>query len=239
VQEVLGFLGEQLWRGERAEIVLRLFMALLAGAAIGFERSFHGRPAGLRTHSLVCLASALLMLVTVYQAEWFPHGAETVRIDPTRMAQGVMTGIGFLGAGVIIKEGVAVRGLTTAASIWITAAIGVLAGVGFYFPLIAVTLAALCALSLFRRLENVLPSFSYAAHTVVVPLDSRVDEAALKSFLESLGFGVHQVSCLCDHAARTVKYDMTIRTKTRDGFVKLHGAWAARGDVVSYGIMPL
>jgi len=239
VQELAGFLEWQAWQGERIEIVARLAAALVAGAAIGFERSFHGRPAGLRTHSLVCLASAMLMLVTVYQAHWFPQGGDTVRIDPTRMAQGVMTGIGFLGAGVIIKEGVAVRGLTTAASIWITAAIGILAGVGFYFPLIAVTLATLCALSLFRRLEGWLPSFSYATHSVIVPVESALGEATLKSFLRSLGFDVHQVSCLRCHVARTVKYDMTIRTKSKDGLSRLDTAWAARSDVVSYSINPL
>lgn len=238
MQDVLSLLSFQ-WPGERLEIVERLGAAMIAGAAIGFERSFHGRPAGLRTHSLVCIASAMLMLVTVYQSEWFPHGAETVRVDPTRMAQGIMTGIGFLGAGVIIKDGVAVRGLTTAASIWITSAIGVLAGIGFYFPLIAVTLAALCALSLFRRLEGVLPSFNYAAHTVVVAIESAVDDESLRSFLCSLGFDVHQVSCLRDHVARTVKYDMTIRTKARRGLSQLNTAWAARNDVVSYSITPL
>jgi putative Mg2+ transporter-C (MgtC) family protein len=233
---ILGWIG---WHDEHAEILLRLCAALIAGAAIGFERSYHGRPAGLRTHSLVCLASAMLMLVTVYQAQWFPYGAETVRVDPTRMAQGVMTGIGFLGAGVIIKEGVAVRGLTTAASIWITSAIGILAGVGFWFPLIVVTLATLCALSLLRRLEGVLPSYSYAAHSVVVPVDSAIDEPALKSFLRSLGFEVHQVSCLRDLLARTVKYEMTIRTRARGGLSHLSSAWAARHDVVSYTITPL
>ena len=239
MQDVFRFLELEALQGDRIEIVGRLCAALVAGAAIGFERSFHGRPAGLRTHSLVCLASAMLMLVTVYQAQWFPHGAETVRIDPTRMAQGVMTGIGFLGAGVIIKEGVAVRGLTTAASIWITSAIGILAGVGFYFPLIAVTLATLCALSLFRRLEGWLPSFAYAAHTVIVPVESAIGEPSLKSFLHSLGFDVHQVSCLRCHIAGTVKYDMTIRTKTKGGLTRLDDAWAARSDVVSYSINPL
>lgn len=244
MQEIFQFFDLQnldTLQGERIEIVIRLCVALTAGAAIGFERSFHGRPAGLRTHSLVCLASAVLMLVTVYQAQWFPQGSgsDTVKIDPTRMAQGVMTGIGFLGAGVILKDGVAVRGLTTAASIWITSAIGILAGVGFFFPLIAVTLATLCALSLFRRLESVLPSFSYAAHTVIVHIESNVDEKSLRSFLHSLGFDVHQVSCMRDRTVRTVKYDMTIRTKAKGGLTRLNNAWAARSDVVSYSIMPL
>ena len=110
-------------------VLTRIAVALVLGGMIGFERTFHGRPAGFRTHSLVCVASALLMLVTVYQSEWMTSAPiDTIRTDPTRMAQGIMTGIGFLGAGVIFKEGLTVRGLTTAASIWMTAAIGILVG---------------------------------------------------------------------------------------------------------------
>src|SRR5574342_229690 len=131
-------------------IAEHLLVALAAGGLIGFERSFHGRPAGFRTHTLVCLASSALMLVTVYQHQWFPTSAARVSIDPTRMAQGIMTGIGFLGAGVIFKEGLSVRGLTTAASIWVTAAIGILSGIGFYFPLVVCVLLTLGVLSFFR-----------------------------------------------------------------------------------------
>jgi len=108
-------------------IIGRVTGALVIGALIGFERTFHGRPAGFRTHSLVCIASAILMIVTVYQNQWMTFVEhDAIRTDPTRMAQGIMTGIGFLGAGVIFKEGLTVRGLTTAASIWVTAAIGIL-----------------------------------------------------------------------------------------------------------------
>src|SRR3954470_4134882 len=139
-------------RADDYEMMVRLLAALAAGALIGYERSFHGRPAGLRTHVLVCLASALLMLVTVYEDHWVRMPGES-RLDPTRMAQGIMTGIGFLGAGVIVKEGLNVRGLTTAASIWITAGIGVLAGVGLYLPLVAAVVLVLIVLGLFRRVE--------------------------------------------------------------------------------------
>src|SRR5690349_17458057 len=140
-------------------IVVRVPGALGIGALIGFERTFHGRPAGFRTHSLVCIASAILMIVTVYQNQWMTlleHDA--IRTDPTRMAQGIMTGIGFLGAGVIFKEGLTVRGLTTAASIWITAAIGILVGIGFHFAAAAGTIATLLILSAFRAVERLLPS---------------------------------------------------------------------------------
>src|SRR5215813_4241521 len=114
------------------EISFRLLVALLFGGLVGMERSYHGRPAGFRTHTLVCLASAVLMILTTSVPDWMPGGPD--RLDPTRTAQGIMTGIGFLGAGVIYKETLTVRGLTTAASIWITSAIGILMGVGMFFP---------------------------------------------------------------------------------------------------------
>src|SRR4026207_838786 len=153
--------------GDFLNISLRLFASLAVGGLIGLERSFHGRPAGFRTHSLVCVASSLLMLVTVYQNEWMTQVAiDAIRTDPTRMAQGIMTGIGFLGAGVIFKEGLTVRGLTTAASLWVTAAIGILVGIGFWFAAIVGAMATLIVLALFRIIEAKLPSEFYAHHTL-------------------------------------------------------------------------
>ena len=103
---------------DHQEIALRLAIALAIGALIGLERSYHGRPAGFRTHALVCLSTCLLMLITVFEGRWFPTGVDArITLDPTRMAQGIMTGIGFLGAGAIMKDGLSVRGLTTAADI--------------------------------------------------------------------------------------------------------------------------
>lgn len=95
---------------ETYDILDRLLVAMVAGGLIGFERVYYGRPTCVRTHTLVCMASSLLMLVTIYQRDWFSGAMiETVRVDPTRMAQGIMTGIGFLGAGVIMKEGISNR----------------------------------------------------------------------------------------------------------------------------------
>ncbi len=108
--------------------------AVLAGGVIGLEREWRGRAAGLRTHILVCLASALLMQAAMTQGEWafLALPDESIVTDPTRMAHGVLTGIGFLCAGVIFRTGFSIHGLTTAASLWITAAIGILFGVGLY-----------------------------------------------------------------------------------------------------------
>src|SRR5437660_6953062 len=162
-------------------IIVRVAGALLIGGLIGFERTFHGRPAGFRTHSLVCVASALLMLVTVYQSQWMTETPlDAIRTDPTRMAQGIMTGIGFLGAGVIFKEGLTVRGLTTAASIWITAAIGVLVGIGFWFAAIVAAAATLIVLAVFRVIEARLPSEFYAHHMIRFAREEVLPEDAIR-----------------------------------------------------------
>lgn len=136
--------------------------ALVAGGLIGFEREFRGRPAGFRTHILVCLASALLMLAAVHQIHWLTDTPnEVVRIDPVRMAHGVLTGVGFLCGGVIFREGFSIHGLTTAASLWITSALGTLFGIGFYGLAIAGTAVTLVVLALFRLLDNVLPQLRH------------------------------------------------------------------------------
>ena len=136
---------------------------------------FTAVPPALRTHVLVCLASALLMLVTVYEDHWVRTAGEA-RLDPTRMAQGIMTGIGFLGAGVIVKEGLNVRGLTTAASIWITAAIGVLAGVGLYLPMTVSVILTLAVLSVFRWIEMRVPTQAYYNFDVKYEKDGSLSE---------------------------------------------------------------
>src|SRR5512134_3042777 len=169
---------------ETVDILVHLLVAMVAGGLIGLERSYYGRPAGFRTHTLVCMASSLLMLVTIYQRDWFSRAMiETVRIDPTRMAQGITTGIGFLGAGVIMKEGLSVRGLTTAGSIWITAAIGVLVGIGFYFSAALAAALTLGVLAVFRWFEARMPSQSYAQFIVRFARDAAMPVAELRELV--------------------------------------------------------
>jgi putative Mg2+ transporter-C (MgtC) family protein len=111
------------------DLSFRLVAAALLGLAIGFEREIHGHPAGLRTHMLVALGSGLF---TVLSAYGFGEGTAAAPIDPTRIAAQIVSGIGFLGAGAILKDGVVIRGLTTAASLWATSAVGMAAGAGEY-----------------------------------------------------------------------------------------------------------
>jgi putative Mg2+ transporter-C (MgtC) family protein len=220
------------------EMALRLLAALVAGAMIGYERSYHGRPAGFRTHSLVCTASCLLMLVTVYEAHWVRGGSDLVQIDPTRMAQGIMTGIGFLGAGVIIKEGLSVRGLTTAASIWITAAIGILAGVGFYFPLVLSVALTLGVLSLFRWIEARMPSQSYYHFEVRFSRSEAMTERQLRELVESHGFSIANFSYRLDAEGRVRRHSMTIRSVERSSAGRLSETLEANPAVMEFRIAP-
>lgn len=131
------------------EIATRLLTSLGAGALIGLEREFHGSGgAGLRTHMLVSLGSAVFMLVSIMMAESFPGS------DPARIAAQVVTGIGFLGAGVILRSSASVRGLTTAASVWAIAGIGLAAGAGFYRTVLIAAFLMLVTLGVVRSIEK-------------------------------------------------------------------------------------
>jgi len=203
-------------------VLKHLLAALFAGALIGTERSFHGRAAGFRTHTLVCLASSVLMLVTLYQGYWFPPmAADTVRIDPTRMAQGIMTGIGFLGAGVIFREGLTVRGLTTAASIWTTAAVGVLMGVGLFVPGVVATVLALGVLSVFRQIEMRFPTERYAHHVLRFAREEAFSEEEVRRLLEEHQFKVANIAYELSNGEQLFEYRMTIRTVHSDNFRRL------------------
>ncbi len=224
---------------EWAEIALVIGGALLASSLIGLERTFHGRPAGFRTHALVCTSSAILMLVTAYQWNWLAGAPlETIRTDPTRMAQGIMTGIGFLGAGVIFKEGVTVRGLTTAASIWATAAIGVLYGVGFYYPAVLSTAVVLGILALFRRLEDWLPSQLYAHHVLRFARDKALSEAELRRLLGEHGFSVREMSYALIAGGAEFEYRTVIVTRDRANLERLVERLRAMEDLIEFRISP-
>jgi putative Mg2+ transporter-C (MgtC) family protein len=224
---------------EYFEIVFRIIAALVAGGLIGIERSHRGRPAGFRTHAIVCMASSLLMLVTVYESHWFPRESATrVVLDPTRMAQGIMTGIGFVGAGAIIKEGFTVRGLTTAASIWITAAIGILTGVGFYFAALVGTVLVLGTLSTFRWIEARLPTETYAIFMVRFRQDASITEPALRGLIESTGFSLHNLSYRLYGELGQFEYRMVLRTLDAANARALSDKLRADPSVLDFRIAP-
>ena len=221
------------------EILARLVVALALGGALGLERSYHGRPAGFRTHALVGLASGALMLVSFYEAQWFRTSEGTrAAIDPTRMAQGIMTGIGFLGAGVIMREGLSVRGLTTAASIWITAGIGILVGIGFYIPAVLTAALSLGALSGFRWIERHIRTESYAQLTVGFAADRALAQADVVALAAQHGFAVSSVSHRFRRADAIMEYGMSVHSLDPKSFARISSTLRGRDDVVEFSISP-
>jgi len=184
----------------------KLLLAVLLGGLIGAERQMHGRPAGLRTHILVCAGSALIMLVSQSLGP---------NLDPGRAVAGIVTGIGFLGAGVIVKSHDIVRGLTTAACIWFVAALGIAAGQGLYVVGAVGTAVGLIVLTLLAWFAHRLPSVSY--HTVLVRGSYEQADAIEDACRQSLGRSGYRIVGV---SAQLGKHEnvaaFTFRLRTRD-----------------------
>jgi putative Mg2+ transporter-C (MgtC) family protein len=222
---------------EYVEISIRLTMALALGGIIGLERSYRGRAAGFRTHALVSLASALLMLISAYGDQWFPSGTST--LDPTRVAQGIMTGIGFVGAGAIIKEGLIVRGLTTAASIWVTAVIGILAGIGFYVAALIGTVLTLGTLSVFGWIESKMSTEYYVRLSVRLSRDAAMSEAALRDLVSLHGFTVRGVSYRLIGEDQQFEYRLLLRTLRTEKMGRLSEALRRDAAIRDFRVVPI
>lgn len=221
-------------------ILIRLTIAVLLGSVIGFERSYHGRPAGLRTHALVTTSSALLMLFTAFQ--WELLGGvpiDTIRVDPTRMAQGIMTGIGFLGAGVIIKEKLTIRGLTTATSIWMAASIGIVTGMGFFSAAAAATLLTLLILSVFGWFEKILPTYTFSRLSVRCKTADTMGKETLYELVHHHHFKCSSPSYQLEDEGRFLQYQLTIQTKDNDNSKNLAESLITNPQVSEFSIIPL
>jgi putative Mg2+ transporter-C (MgtC) family protein len=202
------------------EVAVNLGEAWLAGGLVGMERSYDGRAAGFRTHALVGLAAAAVMIITLEPeliAGAFPGGGP--RLDPTRAAQGVMTGVGFIGAGVIFKEGVSVQGLTTAASIWATAALGMLFGLGLPYAGVLTTAAVLITLIAFGWLEAITPGHVYALAIFRFHLGAAPTESGLRDLLGRHDVKLSDVSYRLDD--ETFEYRGNLRTRSPKAFGQL------------------
>jgi putative Mg2+ transporter-C (MgtC) family protein len=213
------------------EVVARTFAALIAGGAIGLERSFHGRAAGLRTYALVCFGSALLVAGTLFA---YAGGADAA----TRVIQGIVTGIGFLGAGVIVKEGFTVRGLTTAASIWVVSAIGVVIGSGSYLSGVEAALVTLIALALLRRVEDRLPTQTYVHFEIGFDRALAMDETRLRQLLAGHGFALRDLSYQLHPGSQLLEYHMVIWSARAGDAGALERSLLAQPEVVHFRISP-
>lgn len=171
------------------EIFIRLLLAAIAGGAIGFEREHHNRPAGFRTHILVCVGACLMMLVSIYV--FVGSAGEVGRgADPSRIAASVVAGVGFLGAGTILRQGTTVRGLTTAASIWVVAGIGIAIGGGFYFGGIVTLLIIIVSLYTLGNLERFLNKRKRFKEISISVLDRPGMLAEISKLLGDMGVNI-------------------------------------------------
>ena len=171
-------------------VLIRILMGFVVGGLIGLEREHHKQPAGLRTHILISTGATLLMVLSLYVPRTFLSAGQG---DPGRIASQVVSGIGFLGAGTILRLGVNVKGLTTAASIWTTAGIGLAIGAGLYFGALVATICVLLALTVLNLLERRFFPGKYTRAIAVYMTGSRVDAESIEAVLEAFDLQVRTI----------------------------------------------
>ena len=194
-----------------AAVALRLGLAAVLGAAIGLERELRERQAGLRTHLVVSVGAALFTLVSAYGfAAWGP------RIDPTRIAAQIVTGIGFLGAGAIIRQGLSVRGLTTAATLWLVAAIGMATGAGYWEGAIVTTVGAIVILGPLRR---IISRFRRDLNRLLVQVPAGGSPVPIIEAIERQGGDVVALDVSQEGDRRSIAVDIEARTESAPSLV--------------------
>jgi putative Mg2+ transporter-C (MgtC) family protein len=216
------------------DVIARTIVALIAGGAIGLERTYHGRAAGLRTYALVCFGSALLVAAAEYDFNASTHGDGEV----TRVIQGIVTGIGFLCAGVIVKHGFSVRGLTTSASIWVASAIGVVIGAGSYLTGAEAAVVTLIALAMLRRIEDRLPAQSYLHIEVGFERARALDEDRFRDLVREHGFAMRDLSYRLHALPQLLEYQTVIWSSRAAGVRRLEERLLAMPEVVHFRISP-
>jgi putative Mg2+ transporter-C (MgtC) family protein len=194
------------------EALLRLALAAAFGGAVGLEREFREREAGFRTHMLVSVGSALFTIASAYGfRDFLLHGGSFVRTDPTRIAAQIVTGIGFLGAGAIIRQGLSIRGLTTAATLWVVAAIGLTTGAGYYSAAAITTLLVIVSLWPLRILTHrVMTRFRPETDRLVAQLPAGESPGPLIAALEEQGAALRTLEIGHEADRRTVLLDVTL-----------------------------
>lgn len=193
------------------EIIIRLVLGAILGGVIGFERQVHGRPAGFRTQLIVCMASVLIMIVSEYYQYLSYMNPAYIRVDPGRIAAGAITGVGFLGAGVILRMGITIQGLTTAACLWIVAAIGLAVGAGFYLAGIASCALTLFSLLVLRVVERRMSRLVFKFITITA--DEGIAEEKIESVFKAHNSRTVSTDYEKDILKGEITYNITISLK--------------------------
>jgi putative Mg2+ transporter-C (MgtC) family protein len=198
---------------EWPHVLLRLSVAAVLGGAIGMERELRERQAGLRTHLVVCVGSALFTLVSAYGFhEFLVSGGSLVRTDPTRIAAQIVSGIGFLGAGAIIRQGLSVKGLTTAATLWLVAAIGMASGAGYYSAALFATAGALLTLGPLRIVAyKIVRRYRPEVDRLLVEIPAGGSPGAVLEAVERSGGRVVSLEIAQEGDRRSIAVDVELR----------------------------
>jgi len=197
---------------DSSEALLRIALAAVLGGLIGVERELREREAGLRTHLLVSVGSALFTIVSAYGFhEFLASGQSVVRADPTRIAAQIVTGIGFLGAGAIIRQGLSVRGLTTAATLWVVAAIGMASGAGYYSAAFITTAVVILSLWPLRiAAYRVLSRFRAEEGRLLVELHAGASTGAVIDEVEATGARIETIEVSQEGDRRRIELDVEL-----------------------------
>lgn len=222
------------------DLVWPVLAAMTAGGLIGVERTYHGHPAGFRTHILVCLTSCVLMLAAMHQSTWAftALAGQTVVIDPTRMSHGLLTGIGFLCAGVIFREGFSVHGLTTAASLWVTSAIGVLLGVGMWQLALVAAGATLGVLAVLRLADAKLPHIGVMDVTLRWKRGAAPAEPRVRNLLKGAGLKAVRLGHVIAHDGKIHEHHMKVKGAMPMDIDGLVARLSDERDLVGFSVMP-
>lgn len=210
------FFDSPLFGSYEIDILVKLALAAIAGGLVGLEREIHGRPAGLRTNLLVSVGACAMMIVS--EAFYIKYGmldAESaVRLDPGRVAAQIVTGIGFLGAGVILKEGITVRGLTTAASLWVVACLGMAFGMGHFSLGVLTTILVLISLVFLKKLDPLMKKDRYL--TLAVTAERRMElYDELQTIIDELDLNLSDLSSHVDVVNDEIFFQMVITQQQR------------------------
>ena len=219
------------------QVALDLVLALVGGGAIGWERSAVGRAAGLRTHILIAMGAATIASITIMPGEMIRHfPPDTFHLDPARLVQGIMTGIGFLGAGVIVRQGVSLYGLASAASIWVTAAVGLVFGLGYILLGGELVVIALITLRFLRRAELSYARQVYAIATLRFRVDRCPDQAELRQWFKERDATFSHISVSCCPGEGWHQFAGPLQVAREDSFAAVDRALPDRGDLVHYDL---
>ena len=215
--------------------ILHIVAAMAAGGAIGLERTVHGRAAGFRTYALLCMGATMALIVPMFPSALLGKMA-SAPAEVSRIVQGILTGIGFVGAGVIVKQGFSVRGLTTAASIWTTTIVGILIGTGHYAEAAAGVVLILCILSVLRWVEDRMRKETFAQVNLGVSQDRPFAKSETDELMMSCGLRIVEASYGFERARATLEYEYVVAGYNPHGPRLLAEHLAGRAEVMSYRI---